>query len=401
MKSTTTSTFIFIWFGAAVSLAEILTGTFFAPLGFERGMLAVVIGHLIGCTLFWLAAYIGAKTGKSAMETVKLSFGKYGSFVFSFSNVAQLIGWTSIMIFSGAAAARYLVPELGQAAWCVIIGALIVIWIALSLKNMSRVQTGAALLLLGLTMVMSFVIFGGMQPVAAAPNEGIAFGAAVELAVAMPLSWLPVVSDYTRHAKKPKAATTAATLAYFVGSTWMFALGLGAALFAGSGDIAQIFSAAGLGVLGILIVVFSTVTTTFLDAASAGFSARSILSKINAKWAGIIAALIGTALAIFAPVARFEEFLYLIGSIFAPMIAVMIVDFYFRGNDSSQKGFDVTNIVIWLFGFVLYRVSMSWDIVVGNTLPVILIVGLTTLIVHKLKQGMSTRKQVSTKQIKE
>lgn len=396
-----TPLFAFMWFGAAVSLAEILTGTFFAPLGFERGMAAIIIGHIIGGILFWLAAYIGAKTGKAAMDTVKIAFGKYGSFVFSISNVAQLIGWTAIMIVAGAAAAQYLVPSLGSIAWILIIGALIVLWIALGAKQMGRLQAVAAVLLFGLTLVLSFLVFGGAQGSPASSVEGIAFGAAVELAVAMPLSWLPVVSDYTRRAQRPRAATTVATISYFLGSCWMFAIGLGISLFAGSDDVAFVLSAAGLGVIGVLIVVFSTVTTTFLDAASAGFSAQSIVSRLNPKYIGIGAALLGTALAIFAPVAGFEGFLYIIGSIFAPMIALLIVDFFILHNDSSDKKVNIINLVLWLGGFILYRYSMTWDVVVGNTLPVLVIVATTSCIVHLMIRRIRAKAPLSTHTIKE
>ena len=80
-----------IWFGAGVSLAEILSGTSFAPLGLARGALAIILGHLIGGVLMFLAGVIGAKTRKSSMETVKLSFGKYGSLLFSVLNIVQLL----------------------------------------------------------------------------------------------------------------------------------------------------------------------------------------------------------------------------------------------------------------------------------------------------------------------
>ena len=95
-----------IWFGAGVSLAEILTGTYFAPLGFGKGVLAIIIGHIIGCMMLFLAGVIGGKTRRSAMETVKMSFGEKGGIFFSFLNVLQLVGWTAIMIYDGALAAN-------------------------------------------------------------------------------------------------------------------------------------------------------------------------------------------------------------------------------------------------------------------------------------------------------
>jgi purine-cytosine permease-like protein len=100
-EKTTTFSNGLIWFGAAVSIAEILTGALIAPLGFWRGMAAVLIGHVIGCVLLYFAGIIGANTHKSSMETVKISFGQKGSLIFSVSNMLQLTGWTAVMIVSG------------------------------------------------------------------------------------------------------------------------------------------------------------------------------------------------------------------------------------------------------------------------------------------------------------
>ena len=384
-----TPTLGLIWFGASVSLAEILTGTFFAPLGFEQGLTAILVGHIIGCILFWLVAYVSAKTGASAMGAASRSFGHVGSNLFAVANVIQLVGWTAIMVVSGAAAANLLVPLLGEAGWCVVIGALIVFWIAIGVKRMGRAQSFAAVLLLVLTFVASSAVFGG-TPIAPSGDEGLSFGAAVELAVAMPLSWLPVVGDYTREAKRPGAGATMATITYFVGSCWMFAIGLGCALFAGSDDIAAVMAQAGMGLIGILVVVLSTVTTTFLDAQSAGVSAESIHPKLNARICGIIAAVVGTALAIFAPVSNFEEFLYLIGSVFAPMAAIVIADYFIGHRDRSDVAVDWRNIVLWVLGFALYRVSLTWDIPCGNTLPVMVVIVLAAFVVEKVVGKPST-----------
>ena len=95
-----------IWFGAGVSIAEILTGTYFAPLGFEKGILAVIIGHIIGCAMLFCAGLIGGKCRKSSMETVKMSFGNKGGLLFSVLNVIQLVGWTAIMMCISSMAVR-------------------------------------------------------------------------------------------------------------------------------------------------------------------------------------------------------------------------------------------------------------------------------------------------------
>ena len=86
MKKTSSFQNGLIWFGAAVSIAEILTGTYFAPLGFTKGLLAILLGHVIGCGMMLLAGLIGGRTGRSAMETVKMSFGQKGGLLFAFLN---------------------------------------------------------------------------------------------------------------------------------------------------------------------------------------------------------------------------------------------------------------------------------------------------------------------------
>ena len=357
-----------IWFGAGVSLAEILTGTYFAPLGFGKGVLAIIIGHIIGCMMLFLAGVIGGKTRRSAMETVKMSFGEKGGIFFSFLNVLQLVGWTAIMIYDGALAANG-VLHTGRWVWCLVIGALIILWIVIGITNLGKINTVAMAALFILTLVLSRVIFGDGS-VAGSVGDAMTFGAAVELSVAMPLSWLPLISDYTREAKEPVKATAVSTVVYGVVSCWMYVIGMNAAIYTGESDIASIMVKAGLGIAGLLIIVFSTVTTTFLDAYSAGISSESVFSKINGKYAAIVVTVIGMIGAIIYPMDNITDFLYLIGSVFAPMIAIQIADFFIlKRKDSLEVSLDVMNGVIWVIGFILYRILMNVDIPLGNTLP--------------------------------
>lgn len=361
-----------IWFGAAVSLAEILTGIAFASLGFKTGIAAILLGHLIGCALLFLAGVIGGKCRKSAMETVKSSFGQRGGLFFAFMNVLQLVGWTAIMIYDGALAANGLFSA-GAWLWCLVIGGLIVLWISVGVTKLGKLNTIAMAALFVLTLILCKIIFFGNNAAPMLDSEALSFGAAVELAVAMPLSWLPLISDYTREAEKPVKASAVSAVTYGIVSCWMYIIGMGAAVLTGESDIAQILLKAGLGILGLLIVVLSTVTTTFMDAYSAGISSESVFSKIKGKYAAIAVTIIGTAAAMLFPMDDITNFLYLIGSVFAPMIAVQIADFFLIRRDKSESGFDMRNAVIWLIGFVLYRFLMHTDLPVGYTLPDMLV----------------------------
>lgn len=384
MKKTSTFQNGLIWFGAGVSIAEILTGTYFAPLGMGKGILAIVIGHVIGCALFFFAGLIGGRMGLSAMETVKLSFGKKGGLLFALLNVLQLVGWTAIMIYDGALATNGIF-ETGAWVWCLVIGALILLWILIGITNLGLVNKVAMAALFILTLVLCKVIFfDGTPGDASAFGEAMSFGAAVELAVAMPLSWLPLVSDYTREAQKPLAATVASTLTYGLVSCWMYIIGMGAAIYTGEGDIALIMVKAGLGVAALVILILSTVTTTFLDAWSAGISSESLSKRLSGKWVAVVVTVIGTAAAILFPMDDITDFLYLIGSVFAPMIAVQLADNFILKRSSFGLAFDWVNLAVWLAGFALYRWLMTVDIPVGSTLPDMLLTMALCAAVRKL-----------------
>lgn len=376
-----------IWFGAGVSIAEILTGTYFAPLGFTKGLAAILLGHLIGGLLMFAAGMIGAREEKSAMETVKMSFGGKGGLLFSILNILQLVGWTAIMIYDGALAANGIFHT-GKWVWALVIGVLILLWILVGLTNLGKVNTIAMAALFILTLVLFKVVFIGGNGAAAIVSDELSFGAAVELAVAMPLSWLPLISDYTREAEKPFAATLTSVVVYGVVSCFMYIIGMGASIYTGESDIAQIMVKAGLGVAGLLIILLATVTTTFLDAYSAGVSCVSISEKIPEKWAAVVVTVIGTIGAIVYPMDNITDFLYLIGSVFAPMIAVQIADYFILKKRGSKASFNIRNLVIWLIGFVLYRLlNARLDTPVGVTLPVMVVTVVLCLVVELLFRG--------------
>lgn len=381
-----------IWFGAGVSMSEILTGTYFAPLGIKTGLFAILIGHIIGCILLFLAGYLGAKTRNNAMETVAVSFGRKGNLPFSVLNILQLAGWLAILNYDGALAANGIF-SVGAGVWCAVIGILLLLWVLVGLKRLEKINMVAMTALFLMTLVLCFVIvtrgnFGTLFNGSSANKDALTFGAAIELSAAMPLSWIPVISDYTSNSTKPVKATVVSTIVYCLVSCWMYLIGMSAAIGMGTPDIAQISLRAGLGVVGLLIILFSTVTTNFLAAHSAGVSGEvigeSFSKHINGKYLSVLVVLLGTIAAILYPMDNIEDFLYLINSVFAPMIAVMIADFFFNKKRSVTKEWDWTNLIVWLIGLSLYRVLMHVDIVIGYTLPDIVITAVLCVIVHRI-----------------
>lgn len=382
--NTSLLTMSLIWLGAGISIAEIMTGTYFAPLGFEMGMAAILLGHIIGCFLLFLASSISALRSQSAMQSAKMSFGKLGGAGFATLNVIQLLGWTSIMIYDAALAGGGLWGTQNW-GWSLLVGGLIVLWLCLDLKKVGVLNSIAVVALFGLTLVLGLRVFSS-DGALAQTSDALSFGAAVELSAAMPLSWLPLIGDYTMRAKRPLIASAISSLSYGVVSCWMYAVGMAAAIYGGGGNIVQILLASGLGVGALAIVVLSTVTTTFLDAYSAGVSANAISKRLSVKSVGVGVAIIGTVTAICFKMDDITEFLYLIGSVFAPMAAILIADFFILKQDFSELKLNWVNLTIWLAGFGLYRAFLDIDTPLGSTLPVMMATVLLCVLTHSIRR---------------
>ena len=373
-----------IWFGAAVSIAEIITGALFAPLGFWKALAAIVIGHVIGCILLYFAGLIGARFSRSAMETAKLSFGERGGQLFALLNVIQLVGWTAVMIASGAQSAQTAFPfGCGPWLWSVITGLLILVWILAGIGVLQKINIVTMVLLFGLSLVLSKLVFQSYGSAIAA-EEVLRFGDALELSIAMPVSWLPLIADYTSNSSRPKLSCLVSSAVYFAVSCWMYVIGMAAAIYAGESEIAAIMTKAGLGLAAILVVVLSTVTTTFLDVYSAGVSTESICRKLPLKATASVVCIVGVLLAIFCDTGAFENFLYWIGSVFVPMITVQIMDVFVLGGrrEGEARQYMLRNLLLWLAGFVLYRIALNLNLPCGSTIPVVAVTAFLCWTVH-------------------
>ena len=396
MKDThiTQPQFAMIWFGAALSIAEIMTGTYLAPLGLTQGLYAIILGHIIGGILLFGAGLIGGRLRQGSMNTTAFSFGPLGAKGFAFLNMLQLIGWTSIMIYDAMLALQELAP-LSPIIWTIAIGSLVILWLFIGLHNTGYIQAIVSVLLLGLTLYM------GAHMISQWPNEGslltsgnMSFIAALELSIAMPLSWLPLISDYTRESKKPFSASLTSATVYTITSIVMYTLGLSAAIFGGGDSIITIMMNAGLGLAGLIVIIFSTVTTTFMDAYSAGVSSTTIYNGASSKGIAVIVTIVGTIAAILYPMDDITDFLYLIGSVFAPMIAILLADYFINRQQVQIVSAYLVRSFIWAVSVGLYHYMLHSESTIGATLPTFTIAFVVTAIVGFISKTAHTSAEI-------
>jgi len=380
-----------LWAGAAVALPEIWTGSLIVGLGLAAGFAAIVAGHAIGALPMAGAAWMGARHGVPAIVSTRGALGYRGAWIAGVLNVIQMIGWTGFMVWvaGNAAAGLPVLSSVGPKDWMVAIGALTTFWALAGNRWWKLLERMAMLLLLGLSVLMTIQVFraydaGTLLRLPRDPSLGFLRG--LDAVVVMPVSWLPLVADYTRYARSARGAAIGTSGGYFLCSSWMYAVGLVAALATGSGSpdsiVIQLLADTGWAGAGLLIVLFSTFTTTFLNVFSNAISAQSLLPRLPARPLVLAGGVIGTLLALRVDATTYEPFLLFIGSAFCPLFGVVLTDYFLvrRGRYEGDAlfrfeahqftgGFHVPGLVAWAAGFGLYQAAARGQWAIGATLP--------------------------------
>jgi len=403
--------FFLLWAGVAISLAEFWAGGFLAPMGFWSGLWAILLGHVIGNTLMALGGVIGSDHGIMSMVSIRPAFGIRGSNLAAVLNIVQLIGWAAIMLIIGGRAGAALGKPLGgllavDAFWVVTIGIGTLLWALWTGKTLWKVLQNVSVFALLLVMIlMSGVAFGGLQIQPPSGGESMAFMTGLDLVIAMPISWMPLVADYSRSARSSRSAFWNTWWGYFLLSSWMYALGLQATLLTGASDpgllILDTMGGLGLAVPALFMVVFSTITSDFPDVYSATCSLLNISQRVSARTVMWIAGAVSILVALVFPLEQYENFLFFIGAMFIPLFGVVLTDYFiirkrkleieaiFRedGPYWYRRGYNAVALMAWAAGFAVYEALALLKAPIGGSIPSMLAAGMIYWAISRTKRG--------------
>ena len=363
-----------IWFGVAISVSEIIAGIQIGSAAPVNSIwVPLILGHVVGGILLFAVGLIGARLCLNAMESLKSTFGNYGSKFFALLNVMQLIAWVAVLNAQGTVALLGLNLPISFPIISFILAGLVAIWVYIGLERSSKITTVVMVTLTVLLVVLSFKLFGiRVDQPAMANTQILTFWNIFEISIAMPVSWLPVISDYTKDAQKPMKSSALSAIAYTLASLWMYFIGI-EIVGVGTTDVSQAILMSGLGAVGVIILVLSTVTTNFLATNSAGESSKAIYKRLNPKTIGVAVSILSAIIAISGIMNHYIDFLYLITSVFGPMAAVLLVSFYLDKHDKDQKTW-IWNLFSWFVGFIVYQVTVNMDsIILGPTLLAVIV----------------------------
>jgi NCS1 family nucleobase:cation symporter-1 len=383
--------FAVLWGDLSIGLLVLLTGALLVPaLGFPSALLAIVIGSVIGCIPLALVGLAGAREGVPGMVLFRPVLGVEGSYLPSILNIVQLVGWTGFEFWAMSLVANRMSVRLFHFSsyW---------LWLALVAVVCTGFALGGPILVVrrwlekfgawvvaGVAAWISFRLLttAHLGAVWHRPGQGgLGFWLGVDLVIAQPVSWLPLVADYNRFAKRGVSSATGTFWGYAVGNVWFYSLGALLVLGAGVSDttpagIGTAIAALAGGWIVLLALLVGETDEAFADIYSAAMSSQNLRSKVPQRAAIVGVAAAGAGMAVWlglrptVALGNFESFLFLLGSVFVPLFGVFVADYFVlrrRGAFATDEvfqprgarsRFNPAALVAWAAGFLMYQWSV-------------------------------------------
>jgi nucleobase:cation symporter-1, NCS1 family len=376
-----------LWLSLGVGLLVMQVGAYLVPsMGTQAAMLAIVVGSAIGSALLAWAAYIGAQRGLSSAGLMTGTFGSGFAKLPIMLNIVQLIGWTAfeLVIMRDGIAAMFkqsfgTAPSYLPYVATMVLGGLLV-WLArgsmLTLVRQFVGKFALPLVLLSLAwLTYQFVDMAMVKGFAAfwtRPSDGkMSFISAVDLVMAMPISWLPLIADYARYGKSASGAFKGTFAGYMVANVWCYALGVLVVSVAPQGDLVQILLLAQAGLLALGLILIDELDNAYGDVHSGAVSSHSLLGSVGIKQWGMAMAALCTVLAMVLDMHAIEPFLLMLSSIFAPLFGVILARMCAHGA-ATNSVINVSAVLIWLAGVAVFHLLPKLTPDFGAAIPALL-----------------------------
>ena len=378
-----------LWFSLGVGLLVMQVGAYLMPaLGTQEALIAIVAGSIVGAGLLGWVAKLGADSGLASAGLMHAVYGRGFAGLPIVLNIVQLVGWGTFELVvmrdatvaigrqSGAMAAAHW-PVLATLLW----GGVVMLLISGSMVQLVRkVIARVALPLVVLSLLwLSWQFIGlaqlqGLQALWTRQGAGgMGVMPALDLVIAMPISWLPLVADYARHGTSGGAALRGTWLGYALANMWCYTLGVLVALTLPSQDLVTALLLAQGGLIALSLILIDEVDNAYGDAYSGAVSAHSLLPRWSVRRWGLAVALACTLLALVLPMHSLEPFLLLLSSVFVPLFGVILGRLSGGVRTAAllqdARGVHWLPVALWLGGVACYHLLPRMAPALGSALP--------------------------------
>lgn len=395
-----------LWLSLGVGLLVMQVGAYLVPaLGTQAALAAIVGGSVIGAGLLGWTAKIGCDSGLSSAGLMHAAYGSSFARLPVVLNIVQLIGWTTfelVVMRDGVLAIARQAGALAPAASAVpgaeaagtlplpvvlvtlAFGALLVGLLAGSMVGLVRKfigRFGLPLVILSLAW-LSWQFLGKAQAMGwstiwnRAGDGGMSTLAALDLVIAMPISWLPLVADFSRHGHDGRSALRGTWLGYAVANVWCYALGVLVALTAPSADLVSALLLAQGGLVALGLILIDEVDNAYGDLYSGSVAGHSLAPGWSTRRWGVQLAVLCTALALVLPIHSLEPFLLMLSSVFVPLYGVILGRLGGRTDVPSlvsARRVDRGAVAIWVLGVAIFHLLPQFSTQLGSALPTLVI----------------------------
>lgn len=378
-----------LWFSLGVGLLVMQVGAYLIPaMGTQDALMAIVFGSLLGAGLLGWVAKIGCDSGLASAGLMHAVYGRAFARLPIVLNIVQLLGWGTFELVvmrdatvaigrqSGSMLASYW-PMLATFLW----GGVVLLLISGSMVQLvRRIIARVALPLVVLSLLwlswqfLSLAQAQGLAEIWQRRGEGgMGVMPALDLVIAMPISWLPLVADYARHGVNGRSALRGTWIGYALANIWCYALGVLVALVLPSQDLVTALLLAQGGLIALSLILIDEIDNAYGDAYSGAVSAHALQPRWTVRRWGIVMAVLCTLLALVLPMHSLEPFLLMLSSVFVPLFGVILGRLAF-GVDAAAlltqaRQAHTTPIAIWLGGIAFYHLIPQVTPVLGSALP--------------------------------
>lgn len=371
-----------LWLAANMVVTTLLTGTLFVPgVGYSTALLMILLGTLVGGSVLVLVGRIGTRTGLPTMVLTRGSFGRRGGYLPAAFNLVVLMGWAWVQALLAGITVNYVVEEAtgfsNVVLFAVIAQTLVVLLALFGHLGIQRIEPWLAVamvLVAAYIFYTAFSAYGVGEFLAIEPQpELMSAVVAFDIVVATAISWTVLSADFNRHARTERAGVIGTGIGYTASTFTAMALGATALgyVFLDGGDpmafdptvIVERF-----GVPLAIIIFVSVMATNTMVVYGMVMSYLNVRPKDNFVVAALVIGLISIVGATWQGLlGRFIDFLFLIGGLFVPVFAIMLVDYYllrrqrYRFEDLVQQ----RGGAYWYTGGVNYVAVGSWALGAG------------------------------------
>ena len=381
-----------LWLSLGVGLLVMQIGAYLVPaLGTQAALTVIVSGSVLGAGLLAWTAKLGCDSGLASAGLMHATYGSSFARLPVLLNIAQLIGWTTfelVVMRDGTVAIARQSGGFIDSTWPVLAtllwGAVLLALLSGSMVKLVRRFIGRY----GLPLVIASLLWLSWQFLAKADaqgfseiwsragNDSMSTLSALDLVIAMPVSWLPLVADFARHGRNGNSALRGTWLGYAIANTWCYSLGLLIALTTPSTDLVAALLLAQGGLIALGLILIDEVDNAYGDLYSASVAGHSLKPGWNIRNWGMALAVVCTGLALVLPMHNIEPFLLMLSSVFVPLYGVILARLVGQANIASlvtERRVNISAVTIWLLGIACYHLCAQLAPQWGAALPTLVL----------------------------